>query len=166
MRTGQKTFWLRLGLWPLMTLVTAACLPGIASGASERGVEIKTFALIDASSVLTVRYLLDERDVGSDTDSGTFENRLTWEEELWIRTRSYVYHPGFLNINFDLGPKFVQQEYDANAGSNDNNEDFLQFRTRLNFLDLKSYPFSLYYNRTNPSVTAGLSGRFLISLFS
>jgi hypothetical protein len=135
--------------------------PSIAASDSPRGIEVKPFALFDTNSALTVRYLRDDRTVGERGVDATFEDRLTWEQELWVRTRSYVYHPGFLNIDFDLGPKLVQQKYDANAGSNDDNQEFLQFRTRLNFLNLKQYPFSLYYTRMNPSVTAGLSGRFL-----
>jgi hypothetical protein len=144
--------------------VTLLCVPIQSSAAasdSPDGIEIKPFALYDTDSELTIRYLRDDRSIGDPDGEATFEDRLTWEQELWFRTRSYVYHPGFLNIDFDLGPKLVQQQYAANAGSNDDNQEFLQFSTRLNFLNLKRYPFSLYYTRLNPSVNAGLSGRFL-----
>ena len=144
--------------------VTLLCVPIQSSAAasdSPDGIEIKPFALYDTDSELTIRYLRDDRSIGDPDGEATFEDRLTWEQELWFRTRSYVYHPGFLNIDFDLGPKLVQQQYAANAGSNDDNQEFLQFSTRLNFLNLKRYPFSLYYTRVNPSVNAGLSGRFL-----
>lgn len=135
--------------------------PAAAAPGSPDGIEIKPFELFSTDGDLTVRYLLDDRTIGDPGEDATFEDRLTWEQELWFRTKSYVYHPGFLNIDFDLGPKLVQQRYDANAGSNKDNQEFLQFNTRLNFLNLKKYPFSLYYTRLNPSVYAGLSGRFL-----
>jgi hypothetical protein len=135
--------------------------PSSAAPDSPDGIEIKPFAFQHTDSNFTIRYLRDDRTIGDPGGKATFEDRITWEQELWVRTRSYVYHPGFLNIDFDLGPKLVQQRYDATAGSNDDNQEFLQFRTRLNFLDLKRYPFSFYYTRLNPSVNAGLSGRFL-----
>jgi hypothetical protein len=144
--------------------VALQCLliqPSSAAPDSPDGVEIKPFEFQHTDSAFSIRYLRDDRTIGDPDGEATFEDRLTWEQELWVGTRSYVYHPGFLNIDFDLGPKLVQQQYDANAGSNDGNQEFLQFRTRLNFLNLKKYPFSLYYTRLNPSVNAGLSGRFL-----
>jgi hypothetical protein len=141
--------------------VPLLCGPVESSSAAPGGIEIKPFDFQHTHSDFTIRYLRDDRLIGGPDGEATFEDRLTWEQELWVRTRSYVYHPGFLNIDFDLGPKLVQQRYDANAGSNKDSQEFLQFRTRLNFLNLKRYPFSLYYTRLNPSVTAGLSGRFL-----
>lgn len=145
-------------------VVALACVliqPAAAASGSPDGIEIKPFALHSTDGELTLRYLVDDRTIGDPGEDPTFEDRLTFEQELWFRTKSYVYHPGFLNIDFDLGPKLVQQRYDANAGSNKDNQEFLQFNTRLNFLNLKKYPFSLYYTRLNPSVYAGLSGRFL-----
>ena len=135
--------------------------PAEAASGSPDGIEVKPFSLYSTDGDFTVRYLVDDRTIADGGEDPTFEDRQTWEQELWFRTKSYVYHPGFLNIDFDLGPKLVQQRYDANAGSNKDNQEFLQFHTRLNFLELKNYPFSLYYTRLNPSVYAGLSGRFL-----
>jgi hypothetical protein len=139
-----------------------ACIePAAAASGSPDGIEIKPFALHSTDGDFAIRYLVDDRTIADGGEDPTFEDRQTWEQELWFRTKSYVYHPGFLNIDFDLGPKLVQQRYDATAGSNKDNQEFLQFHTRLNFLNLKKYPFSLYYTRLNPSVYAGLSGRFL-----
>jgi hypothetical protein len=118
--------------------------------------------LFDVNAVFAARYLLDEQGRDSDTGSASFEDRVTWEEELFISTRSYVYHPGFLNIDFGFGPKLVQQQFDSNAGSNRGNETFLNLNARLNVLQLKSYTFSLYYLKDNPSVTTGLAGRYIL----
>jgi hypothetical protein len=123
--------------------------------------DIKPFALLDVSGVFEARYLKDEQDRSSDTTSRTFADRVTWEEELFISTKSYVYHPGFLNIDFGFGPKLVQQQFDSTAGSNKANETFLNLNARLNFLQLKSYPFTLYFQADNPNVSTGLAGRYL-----
>jgi hypothetical protein len=130
-------------------------------GASYGGAEIKPFGLLDADASLSIRYLLNENSRKSDSGPTSFENRSTWEEELFLVSRSYVYHPGFLNMEFGGGPLLVQQQFDNDAGSNSNNETLLNLLARLNFLDLKSYPFSLYFQRNHPSVTTSLSGRFL-----
>jgi hypothetical protein len=163
MQSKQIKRTLRL-LASVMLAVAFLCIrvePSAAATESPKGIEIKPFALQHTNSDFTIRYLRDDRTIGESDGEATFEDRLTWEQELWVRSRAYVYHPGFLNIDFDLGPKLVQQNYDANAGSNNKSEEFLQFHTRFNFLNLKRYPFSLYYTRLHPSVNAGLSGRFL-----
>lgn len=123
--------------------------------------DIKPFVLVDVSASFSARYLFDEQQRATELTSDVYEERTTWEEEFMLRTRSYVYHPGFLNIEFDLGPKFVQQQFDSNNGANDNDETFLNFRARLNFLQLKSYNFSLYAQSASPSVSTGLAGRHL-----
>lgn len=161
MHTTHKQWWTRRLLFQAVALVSVALVPGSLLGASGNGVEVKPFGLLDVDASFAARYLLDEQDRGSTSGGSNFEKRSTWEEEFLLVTRSYVYHPGFLNIDFNIGPKLVQQEFDSTAGYNDNDETFLNFLTRLNFLDLKNYPFSIYYRRDNPSVTTGLSGRFL-----
>jgi hypothetical protein len=122
---------------------------------------IKPFALVDVRATFAARYMLDEQDRSSATTPRSFEDRVTWEEELFFITKSYVYHPGFLNIDFGIGPKLVQQRFESDAGSNRNNENFLNLLARLNFLQLKTYPFSLYFQTDTPSVTTGLAGRYL-----
>jgi len=136
-------------------------LPAAVYGGPNDVVDIAPFGLLDVDANFTIRYLLDDQDRGSSTAEETFETRATWEEELFLMTRSFVYHPGFLNIDFGGGPVLVQQRFDSSQGDNRNNETLVNFLGRLNFLDLKTYPFSLYFQRSHPSVTTGLSGRFL-----
>jgi hypothetical protein len=133
-------------------------LPVLAVGVETA---IKPFALVDVQADFAVRYMLDEQDRSSATTPRSFEDRVTWEQELFIKTWSYVYHPGFLNIDFGIGPKLVQQTFDSDVGSNRNNETFLSLLARLNFLQLKTYPFSLYFQTDTPSVSTGLAGRYL-----
>lgn len=144
---------------PLL-FVTALIVCGPSWGAAWKDVEVKPFGILDVRGAFVARYLFDKQERGIGEEAG-FESRDTWEQELNVLTRSYVYHPGFLNISLNAGPKLVQQQFDSSIGGNDNDEVFFNYRLRLNFLDYKSYPFSLYVGRSHPSVSTGLSGRFL-----
>lgn len=160
----HKTYrrqWTRRLLFQALVFASLSLGPVTLFGASGNGIEVKPFGLLRVDSSFTARYLFDEQDRSFASGFGNYERRSTWEEEFLLITKSYVYHPGFLNIDLNFGPKLVQQAFDSSVGSNDNDETFLNFLARLNFLELKSYPFSVYYARSNPSVTTGLSGRFL-----
>lgn len=150
----------RLALRVSVLASLLAC-PVMLLGASRDDVEVKAFGLLDTDASFSIRYLLDENERSSESSESSFENRSTWEQELVLKARSYVYHPGFLNMEVAGGPMLVQQSFDASGGTLDNNETLLNFLTRLNFLDLKSYPFSLYYRRSHPSIVTSLAGRFL-----
>jgi hypothetical protein len=146
---------------PTLVLVGMLVHTNMLFGASHENFEIKPFGMLDTDASFSIRYLLDENDRSSDGSTDTFENRTTWEQELLLTASSYVYHPGFLNMDFAGGPLLVQQDFGNEAGSAKNDESLLNFLARLNFLELKSYPFSLYYQRSHPSITTSLSGRFL-----
>jgi hypothetical protein len=159
--TRISTKWLKvkIGLIALCWVLATYSLPVVAQVGIETA--IKPFALVDVQADFAVRYMLDEQDRSSASTPRSFEDRVTWEQELFIKTWSYVYHPGFLNIDFGIGPKLVQQQFDSDLGSNSNNETFLNLLARLNFLQLKTYPFSLYFQTDTPSVSTGLAGRYL-----
>ena len=139
----------------------AALIAAPAAAAPGNDYEVKPFGLISTDAQLSIRYLLDDNERGSVSSGETFETRTTWEEELFLTAKSYVYHPGFLNMEVGGGPLLVQQEFAANPGSARNNDTLVNFLGRLNFLELKNYPVSLYYRRSHPSVVTSLSGRFL-----
>ena len=147
----------------LIVCLAVSC-SGISSSVFAQSVDsgdVKLFKLYDLEARFTARYLLDDRDALFSQISSSSEVRTTWEEELFLMTRSYVYHPGFLNIDFGGGPLLVQQKFASLSGSNKNSETLVNVLARFNFLDLKTYPFSLYYQRSHPSVTTSLAGRFL-----
>jgi hypothetical protein len=118
--------------------------------------DIKTFGLLDVSGHFRVGYLFDDREYGS-----SVEGRTTWEEEFFLLSESFIYHPGFLNMDIGGGPIFVQQEFSSGLDEASNKDTLFNFLARLNFLELKNYPFSLHYERSHPSVTTSLAGRFL-----
>lgn len=123
--------------------------------------DIKPFGLIDVSGHVRVGYLFDDRERGASSEK-SFEQQSSWEEEIFVLTRSFIYHPGFLNMDLGGGPVFVQQQFDTNVDSATNDDVLFNFLGRLNLLELKSYPLSVYYERTHPSVTTSRSGRFLV----
>ncbi|WJW76621.1 hypothetical protein QVG61_05895 [Thiohalobacter sp. IOR34] len=92
----------------------------------------------------------------------SYQTRPTFEEEINVLTHSYVYHPNLLDMDLGGGLLFVQQDFSTNQGSNNSNESLYNLNARLSFLKRKPYPFSLFYNRSNPSVSTSLSGRFLV----
>jgi hypothetical protein len=123
--------------------------------------DIKPFGLLDVSGHVRVGYLFDDRERGASLEK-SFEQQSSWEEEIFVLTRSFIYHPGFLNMDFGGGPVFVQQQFDTNVDSATNDDVLFNFLGRLNLLELKTYPVSVYYERTHPSVTTNRSGRFLV----
>jgi hypothetical protein len=137
-----------------------AVAPSLSSGENHNVDDIKAFGLLDVSGRFRTTYLFDDRERGSG-QSGSFETRSTWEEEFFLLTRSFVYHPGFLNMDIGGGPVFVQQQFDATLGESSDNDTLFNFLARFNFLELKTYPFSLHYERSHPSITTSLAGRFL-----
>ena len=144
-----------------MALLSISISSDALCAETHQGIEVKPFGLLNTDADLSIRYFLDENDRSSASSTPSFEHRSTWEQELFLLSRSYVYHPGFLNMEFGGGPLLVQQSFDSNVGSESANESLFNILARLNFLELKSYPFSLYYRRTHPSMTTSLSGRFL-----
>jgi hypothetical protein len=100
--------------------------------------EVAPFRLTDVSGDLSIRYLLDSwRDDNPAGDSRTISP--VWEEELRIRTRSYVYHPAFLDMEIGGGPLLVQYGYESEQGNTDGTDTLFNFDAALNFLDRKAY---------------------------
>jgi len=122
--------------------------------------DIKAFGLLGVKGHFSAGYLLDDRERSSG-GAGDFETRTTWQEDLFVLSESFIYHPGFLNMEFGGGPLLVQQDYDSTLGTVSESETLLNFVARLNFLEIKNYPLSLYYERSHPSMTTSLAGRFL-----
>ena len=123
--------------------------------------DIKPFGLLDVSGRVRAGYLFDDRERGASSEK-SFEQQSSWEEEIYVLTKSFIYHPGFLNMDFGGGPVFVQQQFDTNFDSATNDDVLFNFLGRFNLLELKTYPVSVYYERTHPSVTTSRSGRFLV----
>jgi hypothetical protein len=118
--------------------------------------DIKSFGLLDVSGQYRIGYIVDDREFSSSA-----ENRTTWEQEFFLLTKSFVYHPGFLNMDLGGGPILAQTQLSNVLDEASQNDALFNFLARLNFLELKKYPFSLHFERSHPSVTSSIAGRFL-----
>ncbi len=126
------------------------------------GAEIDTFRVTDVSSELALRYLYDEQTFYSSGTKTQEDVRPTFQEEYLLESKSYIYHPNLLSL--DLGASFLldQSRVETLSDSNSNNEQLLGYNARLDFLKNKPYPASVYYTKSNPSVSVGVGGRFLL----
>ena len=136
-------------------------LPAPARAQSYEIDTVKPFGLLDVDGHVRVGHYFDERDQSS-VSSGSAESQTSWEQEIYLRTRSFIYHPGFLNMVIGGGPVFVQQDFESVDEDRGIRDTLFNFESRLNFLDIKNYPFSLYFEQSHPSVTRGLAGRFIV----
>lgn len=126
-----------------------------------RGEEIAPFRLTGIEGNVSLRYTSDALITRNAGVQQSREVRPSFEEELFVLTHSYVYHPNFLKIDVGGGPLFVQNRLETDAGTNRSNDTLYNFISRFSFLEQKPYPFVLYYEHLNPSVSLGIADRFL-----
>jgi hypothetical protein len=138
----------------LLVVLPSLCVAQIA--------DITPFQLTGVEGNLSARYNLDDYEQTSTGEGKTYQTRPTFEEEIFVLTHSYAYHPSFLNMDLGGGLLFVQQDFDSDQGKNNNHESLYNLTAHLNFLEEKPYPVKLFYDRSNPSVTTSLAGRFLV----
>jgi len=134
----------------------------IASGVQNTACAEDEIALIkftDVEGHVELRYREDEQTTGQGGSSST-ETRTTAEEEIFLLTHGYIYHPKFLNMDFGFGPLFTQSDLESSAGSASNNSSEYNLLARLRFLEEKPYPLTLFYERDHPSVSLTLTDRF------
>ena len=136
--------------------ITLLCASYSAGADSHQVNDIKPFGLLDVGGYIRVGYLFDDRERGTDGE-GVFERRSTWEEEVLVLTKSFIYHPGFLNMELGGGPLLVQQSFDSDTEVSNNSDTYGNIIARLNFLDLKAYPISMFFERSHPSATTSLA---------
>lgn len=134
----------------------AVCLPW-----SVRAQEIAPFRLTGIEGNVSLRYASDALVTESSGAGSTYEVRSGFEEELSVLTHSYVYHPNFLNIDLGGGPLLVQNRLKTDAGDNRSSDTLYNLTGRFSFLEQKPYPFVLYYEHLNPSVSLGVADRLL-----
>lgn len=142
-------------------VLALALLGAVSASARQGGPEITPFRLTGVEGHAQVHYLYDGRTLKQENAPTTFQRLPTLQEEIYVLTHSYVYHPKLLNMQIGGGPLFVQQRFESDQGEARTRESLYNFNSRFNFLQSKAYPFSLFYDRGNPTVSTGLAGRFL-----
>jgi hypothetical protein len=153
MGTGGRTGWRRIAIG---LAVVVAGLTGPA-GAQE----IAAFRLTGVEGNVQLRYLSDEQVQSLGGSAQSRDKRRTFEEEIFVNTHSYVYHPNFLKIDFGVGPLFVQDRFETDSAHSKADESLYNLTARLSFLEQKPYPFVLYYEHLNPTVSLGVTQSFV-----
>ncbi len=128
-------------------------------GSLASAAEIANFRTIDVEGEVELRYLHGER---TDSNAGieSFRQRQnTYEEEISVQTRNYVFHPNFLKLDLGAGFTFVQDSFETDIGSNSNDDGLYSLHGRARLLDKKPYPMTFFYTRDNPVSFPGLAER-------
>ncbi len=136
----------------------------IALGLSSLNVmaaDISRFKLMNTEKELVFRYLNDEQIFYNSGTKTQQDKRPTFQEEFIVNTDSYIFHPNFLSMELGGSVLFDQSTIESLDTENSNNESLLGYNARLNFLKQKPYPVTVYYDKSNPSVSVGLAGRFI-----
>lgn len=135
-----------------LIIITIFCFTPTANAA-----EFVAFRTTDIESQFELRYLSDER-VSSSAGIETFSSQQnTYEEEFSVLTHNYVIHPNFLKLDLGAGVTLLQDSFETNTGSNENNDDLYSLQARASLLEKKPYPMSIYYTRDNPRSSLGLN---------
>jgi hypothetical protein len=142
----------------LVPAVVAAT--GCAAQRTGARPEIASFRLTERSGFVSVHARYDEDETERTGQGVSTVSELVFQEEIGLDTESYVYHPNFLVMNLSGGLLFDQRRNEANSLSVTAQAVTWNLGARLNFLRRKPYPFSLFFERRNPLVSAGIAGSF------
>ena len=120
---------------------------------------VSPFRLTGIDGHVELRYDKDQ-EVNGTAGSSSTQTRTSSEEEIYLMTHSYIYHPNFLKMDLGIGPLFSQYALDTNAGNASDNTTEYNLNARLRFLDEKPYPLQLYYDRDHPTVALTVTDRY------
>lgn len=139
--------------------VVAATGLTLALTGACRAEDFAAFRLTGIDGYAALSYLSDSVRQGD----GGATSRLsiaTLQEEMFLNTHSYFYHPNFLKMDLGGGPLFVQNRYEVDDVVNRESSTLYNLVGRLSFLEQKPYPFAFYYEHLNPTVTTSLTESF------
>lgn len=122
---------------------------------------VQGFNITEHSGFLSFRYLYDDYRESNLGDTAQHDTRPTYQQEFNINAKGYVYHPNLLSLEMGTSLILDQSRFESDQGNSETNEELIGLNLQMDFLKKKPYPFSIYYNKTNPSVSTGLSGRFI-----
>ena len=143
----------------LAMLFSAIALFPVAAIAQP--VEVRPFALLDVGGFFRVNYAFTDLNNVSSSSDASSARQSTWEEQLKLSARAYVYHPAFITISASGGPLLIQRDTSDETLLAAKTESLFDFAARLQFLKLKWYPFSTFFSRSHPSTSSSLSTRFV-----
>ena len=153
--------WKKTPLYQTVNAYSMGLLIMISSTNLPAQEEVSAFNLTGVDGYIAARYIFDDYRRSQGGSAETFQTRPTYEQEIKVMTHSYVYHPKLLDIDLGGGVLFAQQDFESNEGDSSSEDDLYNLSARLKFLKEKDYPLTLYYERSNPSVSTSQSGRFV-----
>lgn len=121
--------------------------------------EIAAIKFTDVEGYVELRYREDDQTIKQGSSSST-EKRTSIDEQIFLLTRGYIYHPNFLNMELGFGPLFTQNDLETNSGNVSDDSAEYNLLARLRFLEEKPYPLLLFYEKDHPSVSLTLTDRF------
>jgi hypothetical protein len=143
----------QIAMWGVVVAALLLALSGVC-----RAEEIAPFRFTGFDGYAMLNYLADTEQQGV----GAAKNAVTtMQEEVFINTHSYFYHPNFLKMDLGGGPLFVQDRVEAGGLVNRESSELYNLAGRLSFLEQKSTPFALYYEHLNPTVSTSLTQSFI-----
>ena len=123
--------------------------------------DIAPFRLTGIEGYTSLRYLYDAQSLGAvTTGAKTTDSLSSLQEEVFINTHSYFYHPNFLKMDLGGGPLWVQNRAESAGVGNESNDTLYNLTGRLSFLEQKPYPLAIYYDHLNSTVSTSLTESF------
>ncbi len=157
--------WTSISIFFGLYLVWFFFLAGVSQVVSAA--EVAAFRLSDLNAFFESNTSYTENQ-NSSLDVETTTRQPIFERELGLGTGSYVYHPNLLELN--ISGSLIQQSssYTLERTSSLSQledevdlDDFTwNFASLIRILKKKPYPLTLFYNRTNPIITANFAENF------
>lgn len=144
-----------------LTLVSILVSSAVSAQTNGNGNGFGGLHFSDLTGHIAFRYVLNEQGTAQSGVATTEESRPSYEEELFLGTRGYIFHPNLLKFDIGGGVLGVQSEYNTLTEDEEFNDRVYNFISRLNILEQKPYPLLLFYEHLNPSVTAGIGQSFI-----
>ncbi len=111
--------------------------------------------MTDISGQLTSRYFGDNVTTTRAGGSANRQRQIDIRQELLINTRSYVYHPNFVDLSVSGGPMLESSSFQINSDKTDQSAKLFSLVARADILKEKPYRGAVFFERLNPSLQVG-----------
>ncbi len=134
--------------------VACATALALAAGTGFAQDEFAPFRLTDIDGRVRLRFVEDDL-------TTTLAGARSWQEqsdlraELYVSTRSFVYHPNFLLLDVGFGPILQQARFHSDFADTSDRSALYDLTARATFLRDKPYNGALFYEHLNPHVSVG-----------
>jgi hypothetical protein len=123
---------------------------------------ITPFNVTGIEGHLDLRYFFDDYRSKSEGADEFFRRGSTFEERLYVLMHSYIYHPNFMRLDVGGGPVFFQNRFESSLQDDSYGDQFFDLDLRLNILEKKPYPLSLYYDEKHITTSPVSQDRLLL----